>query len=123
MTCVERLVLIVDDDHDVREAIGEILEDCGYRTLAAQNGVDALKTLRASPRPCLILLDVMMPIMDGPTFREAQRGDASLSDIPVVVISAHADAGRAAAEMDASGHLRKPVRADAVLAAVVKFCG
>lgn len=82
-------ILIVDDDVEIREALADLLSDGGYSVLAASNGLDALKLLRSlSAPPAMILLDLMMPVMDGYEFLEAQRGDPTLSSIPVAVISA-----------------------------------
>ena len=120
----ERTVLVVDDDEDVRNAIAEVLEDVNYRPLRAANGVAALEQLRAAmPRPCVILLDMMMPIMDGNEFRLRQQSDAELKAIPVVVLSAHAEANRSAPQPDADAYLRKPVDLSELLRIVEQFCG
>ena len=72
----ERTVLVVEDDQEVRDAIAEVLEDSEYKPLPAANGAEALERLRtATPQPCVILLDVMMPTMDGWQFRAAQQSD------------------------------------------------
>ena len=77
-------VLIVDDDRDIREALGEILADDGFAVEAAWNGETALDRLEAGFRPDVIILDLMMPVMDGLTFRELQRKHPALANIPVV---------------------------------------
>jgi len=121
-TC-EGLVMIVEDDLDVRESIAEVLEDNEYRPLLAANGKEALERLRAGPeRPCMILLDIMMPVMDGREFRALQREDPELGSIPVVVFTAHAEL-QEANELAAAAYLKKPVRLDALLATVERFCG
>ncbi|HET9754018.1 MAG TPA: response regulator [Myxococcales bacterium] len=118
-----RTVLVIEDDGDIRDAIGELLEDRNYRPLLASNGAAALAELRAvEPKPCLILLDVMMPIMDGRTFRAQQQTDPALNEIPVVVLSAHADASAAAVEMKADGFLKKPIDLRRLLETVDRFC-
>jgi CheY-like chemotaxis protein len=82
-------ILIVDDDHDIGEALGEILEDRGFAVSAENNGAEALKRLRAAPElPSAILLDLMMPIMDGYQFLDEQRQDPRLASIPVVILTA-----------------------------------
>lgn len=82
-------ILIVDDDPDIREALKELLADRGFSVLAASNGVEALKLLRTnSAPPSIILLDVMMPVMDGYGFLEERRRDPLLSSIPVAIITA-----------------------------------
>ena len=118
-----RTVLVVEDDHDVREAIAEVLADSQYQAVPAANGAEALRQLRAARvAPCLILLDVMMPVMDGWQFRAEQQRDAKVKDIPVVVLSAHADAGDAAVRMSAVGYLSKPVALEQLLSMVERFC-
>jgi CheY-like chemotaxis protein len=116
-------VLIVEDDADIRDAISEALEDHGYRGIAAENGEQALRALRAnSDRPCVILLDVMMPVMDGWQFRAEQSRDAELGRIPVIVLTAHANADEVATRMGATGFLKKPVQLERLIAEVRKFC-
>jgi CheY-like chemotaxis protein len=119
----ERTVLIVEDDADIRGAIAEVLTDGNYRALEASNGADALDELRAAaPHPCVILLDVMMPVMDGKEFRNVQRDDEALREIPVVVLSAHADATVLAEQMEVAGFLKKPVDLVTLLQTVEQFC-
>jgi CheY-like chemotaxis protein len=118
-----RRVLVVEDDADVRDALLEVLEDSEYAPLAASNGQEALARLHADPaKPCLILLDMMMPVMDGWAFRAEQSRDPELRSIPVVVLTAHVSAQQAARELHAAGFLRKPVSLDALLATVQKYC-
>jgi CheY-like chemotaxis protein len=118
-----RAVLIVDDDRDVREAVREVLQDNGYDVLEAGNGQDALDMLRGNTRqPCVILLDIMMPVMDGRQFREAQCNDPSLAGIPVVVLSAGShpqDGGEPPGPLD---FLRKPVQLPPLLELVARYC-
>ncbi|MFL5310498.1 MAG: two-component system response regulator [Myxococcales bacterium] len=115
--------MVVEDDVDVREAIAEVLSDCQYKPVHASNGAEALERLRAADvRPCVILLDVMMPTMDGWQFRAAQKSDPSVSDIPVIVLSAHANGSEAAEKMDAAGYLCKPVSLESLVSVVERFC-
>jgi CheY-like chemotaxis protein len=81
-------IVVVDDDSDVREALGEVLTEEGYETVLFESGRAALEFLRGSDDPALILLDLMMPGMNGWQFREEQLKDARLREIPVVVITA-----------------------------------
>ena len=121
-TC-DHLVMIVEDDADVRETLVEVLEDHDYVPLAVANGQEAVDRLRSDrDKPCLILLDVMMPVMDGMQFRAIQRKDPELGSIPVVVLTAHANVTDVAEQMEASACLRKPVALDALLAIVRRFC-
>jgi CheY-like chemotaxis protein len=118
-----RCVLVVEDDRDVRDSILEVLEDNQYHPVAASNGQEGLKALRdAGCKPCLILLDLMMPVMDGWGFRAAQKSDTELGSIPVVVLTAHASAQQTAQEMEAAGFLKKPVRLEALLDTVQRYC-
>jgi CheY-like chemotaxis protein len=115
--------MIVDDDHDVREALREVLQDNGYDVVEAGNGQDALAMLRGEgPRPCLILLDIMMPVMDGWQFRAVQREDPTLSAIPVIVLTAHGHVARGSEVMDATAYLKKPVQLPPLLATVARYC-
>jgi len=120
----DKTVMIVEDDADVRDALAEVLEDGDYKPLLAENGAVALQELKkaSAKPPCVILLDVMMPIMDGREFRTVQQGDPALSSIPVIVLSAHAEASAAAAQMAAEGFLAKPVDLGTLLDTVERFC-
>jgi signal transduction histidine kinase/CheY-like chemotaxis protein len=121
-TC-NNLVMIVEDDVDIREAIVEVLADNDYRPLGAANGKEAIERLRdAADKPCVILLDVMMPVMDGWQFRALQREDPELGTIPVVVLSAHANLLETAEKMVAAAYLGKPVMLATLLATVQRFC-
>jgi CheY-like chemotaxis protein len=123
-TTCEKFVLVVEDDRDVRDAILEVLEDNAYHAVPASNGQEGLQALRtAGNKPCLILLDLMMPVLDGWGFRAAQRGDQELGAIPVVVLTAHASAQQTAEEMQAAGFLKKPLRLEALLDTVQRYCG
>ncbi|MDP9148429.1 MAG: response regulator [Myxococcota bacterium] len=102
-----RALLVVEDDVDIREALDGLLSLEGFRVAGCCNGREALEWLRSSPKPDLILLDLMMPIMDGWQFRVAQKGDPTLSSIPVLALSA--DATAKAAAIDADAYLKKPV--------------
>jgi CheY-like chemotaxis protein len=96
-------ILVVEDDALTRGAIKMLLEWEDYRVDCAADGEEALALLRREERPALILLDARMPGCDGWCFREEQRADPDLADIPVVVIS-----GEDASSLDAAGHIRKP---------------
>jgi CheY-like chemotaxis protein len=113
------LVMVVEDDGDIREALADVLSDNGYRTLMARDGAEALVVLRSgAERPAAIVLDLMMPVMDGWQFREEQMKHATLSRIPVVLLTAGSDVERKGHAMGASGALRKPVQLAALLEAV-----
>jgi CheY-like chemotaxis protein len=115
-------VLIVDDDRDIRDSLVEVLEDHGYHAVGAGNGREALDTLRTSSEvPCLILLDLMMPVMDGREFREEQLKNPEWTDIPVIVISAYNDVAEQARALEAE-HLRKPLAMRPLIDAVRRYC-
>jgi CheY-like chemotaxis protein len=102
-------VLIIDDDSNSREALAELLADEGYVVAAAANGAEGLAYLRSGQPAHVILLDLMMPGVDGWDFRAVQKRDAALAQIPVIVMSA---AGKL---LDADYALRKPIDVDALL--------
>ena len=114
-------VLLIEDDPDIRAMVGQLLELEGYRVLATANGNDALEMLRQGERPCLILLDLMMPVMNGWQFRQAQASDPRLSGIPVVVVTA-AGAREDIPAIEADGWISKPVDFDRLLEAIVPLC-
>jgi CheY-like chemotaxis protein len=83
------LVLIVDDDADIREGLSELLSDEGFAVATASNGLQAIEWLRERrPGACIIILDLMMPIMDGRAFLHAKQCEPGLAALPVVVITA-----------------------------------
>lgn len=108
-------VLIVEDDDGVRESVAAILRDEGYVVDEADSGWSALARLALGPRPTLILLDLMMPEMDGIDFRERQLADPALRAIPVVIISARPDVARQAARLHADAFLQKPMSFEELL--------
>lgn len=112
-------VLIVEDDDDIRETLLEVLSDNGFEPSSAANGAEALSYLRGTnDKPHVILLDMMMPVLDGWGFRSAQLADPSLRTIPVIVLTAHASIEETAASLGVTGFLRKPVRLDPLLDAI-----
>ena len=113
-------VLIVEDDADTRDMIGRFLELEGYAVETAANGRQALDRLDAGASACVILLDLMMPVMDGWEFRRIQVGHSVLSKIPVIVFSA---AGRdRMLQVDANEYLAKPVDLDELLDRISRYC-
>jgi CheY-like chemotaxis protein len=111
--------MIVEDDFDVRTLFAESLVEAGYTVESASNGQEALDLLRGGvPIPGVILLDLMMPVMDGWQMREALAADPALHDIPVVMMTASRNLGRAGGEI-----LLKPFSLDTLLAAVERHVG
>jgi two-component system response regulator MprA len=114
-------ILVVEDDTDVREALVEALAEHGYDVTSAADGREALAALRAGARPGLILLDLMMPRMNGTEFRAAQRRDAALARIPVVLLSADALVAEKAAALEVASYVRKPIDFGALLDLIEGF--
>jgi CheY-like chemotaxis protein len=115
-------VLVVEDDHDLRDALCAMLEDAGYEAEGAANGREALDYLRRTGAPRLILLDLMMPVMSGWEFREEQLKDPHLSAIPVVVLSALVKADLFGASLGVARTLSKPVSLDELVHVVAGYC-
>jgi CheY-like chemotaxis protein len=116
-------ILIVDDDADIRFVISELLRDEGYTVAQAANGREALIYLQgADPLPSLIILDLMMPIMNGWDFLHARQRDRVVQAIPVVLISAFRELAEAAAPLGVQQALAKPIDLDRLLATVQRYC-
>jgi len=118
----EQPVLIVDDDTDSREALALLLKHEGYRVAMAANGQEALSYLHAGPSPCLILLDLKMPVMDGWEFLQRQQAEEHLANIPVLAISGGADWRTIDSLRGAVGWFTKPIRIEALLAEMEQWC-
>jgi serine/threonine protein kinase len=116
-----RPILVVDDNAAVRESLSEILEGQGYAVAAAANGREALDLLRNGPRPGLILLDLLMPVMDGWQFLQEYKQDPALASIPVVIISAADESQARAIALGAADYLQKPVKPDELSSKVQGF--
>lgn len=110
--------MLVEDDDGIRETMAALLEDEGYRVVPAANGEEGLAALRAAADPCLVLLDLWMPVMNGWQMLEAMRDDEALAHVPVVVISA---AGDLTPPKGAAAFLRKPIRLETLLESVDQF--
>ena len=102
-------VLIIEDDPDTRDALGELLSGEGYEVATAADGQEGLRRLGAPPRPCLVLLDLMLPAMDGFEFRVRQLEDPELAAIPVIVLSGGGDVERKVARLGVAASLTKPL--------------
>jgi len=113
-------ILIVEDEHHIRAVLTEILEDEGYAVVSVPNGLEALAFLQ-DHRPQLILLDLGMPIMTGWEFREQQRLDPALADIPVIVMSATPHLNQTAAALQAANCLDKPIELNLLLGMVEQY--
>jgi CheY-like chemotaxis protein len=111
-------VLVVEDDVRALDALTELLEASGYSVLRAQNGQEALEAAKCSPPPCLILLDLSMPIMDGWEFLRHQRLEPSIAEIPVVVITALVSAIPAGTK----ALITKPINVNRLISLVDRYC-
>jgi CheY-like chemotaxis protein len=120
LSCVS--ILVVDDDPDVRASLTEVLSDEGYRVTGVSNGREALEVLRKATRPSLILLDMMMPDMDGWRFRVEQQKRPELASIPVVLLSGHGNVRDAALALGAADYLRKPLSIENLLEIAERYC-
>ena len=84
----EEIVMVVEDEQEARDFLVQILEFEGFKAIGFANGAEALAYLESSEQPCLIILDIRMPVMSGPEFREVQQQNPKWSAIPVVVVTA-----------------------------------
>jgi CheY-like chemotaxis protein len=113
-------VLVVEDEEEARTFLVQILEYEGYSVLGFANGAEALDYLAQSEQPCLIVMDLRMPNMDGPRFRSALLKDPRLAKVPIVVVTALDPSS--AAGLGALRVLRKPVDVDVLLSIIRQHC-
>lgn len=111
-----RTILVVDDDVDIRATLTDVLEDEGYTVNAVGNGREALAYLKTHLSTSMVLLDLMMPVMDGFMFRAEQKNDPELAAIPVVVMTARGSLEPGA--IDVPDVLPKPLKLSALLDAI-----
>lgn len=114
--------MVVEDDEAIRETLAEVLEGEGYGVSRAANGAEALEQLHDSARADLILLDLMMPVMDGWELRARLRSDPLTAAIPVVVVSAHHAVGSQADRLGVQAWLAKPFDIDHLLGTIGRLC-
>ncbi len=122
MMASPRKIMVVEDDFAIRETIAELLEDEGYGVTRASNGAEALERLHDTAETNLILLDLMMPIMDGWEFRSRQRNDPQLADIPVVVLSADNSLEQKVSTLGVEAWLSKPFDVECLLETIDRLC-
>lgn len=111
-------IMVVEDQEDLRDVIVEILKMEGYSVFSSINGKEALDLLKEIPKPCLILLDMMMPVMNGREFLDTLLVDATLTPIPVLFVSAFDNLNT----KGAIGVLKKPIDIEALLRIVQQYC-
>lgn len=123
MTAAGGSVCVVDDDADIREALSDVLSLEGYDVISAGDGESALGLLRKRRSDCrLILLDLMMPEMNGWEFRRQQLQDPSIAAIPVLLLTGAGTAAKSIDELHVAGTIEKPVELDTLLAEVAHYC-
>ncbi|HXH31505.1 MAG TPA: response regulator [Bacteriovoracaceae bacterium] len=112
-------ILVVEDDYDIREAIKDFLELEDYQVVTATNGKEALEVLKTGLKPCLVLLDMMMPIMGGREFLDIVLKDSVLAPIPIFILSAIASSENT---KGAVGFIKKPADLHVLLSMVKTYC-
>jgi len=115
-------ILVVEDNGSTRDSLLLLLEGEGFEAEGVENGREALRLLRSGYEACLILLDLMMPVMDGWAFRVEQRHDQQLAGIPVVVLTATLDPAGEADRLGAVAGLPKPLDIERLLDLVARYC-
>lgn len=116
-------VLVVDDEPLIALALEAALEDAGYGVATAANGRQGLERLAEEPRPDLVLVDMMMPVMNGPAMLAAMAADPALRGIPVIVLSSLPEEAIRDRARDVAAILCKPYTAEQVLDAIVRVLG
>lgn len=116
-------ILLIEDNTDLRETLEDILRYEGYNIISVANGEQAIQHLKSQPTPCLILLDLMMPVMSGWEFRSQQLRDPEIAAIPVVIISGAGDVQKQAALLNVAEFLTKPIEVSLLLEVVRRHCG
>jgi CheY-like chemotaxis protein len=112
------MVLVVDDDAEIRQALTDVLEDEQYSVVCAANGREALALAQEGLRPDIILLDVMMPVMDGWHFLSARLAHPQLVEVPIIIISAGMEAMHEARKVGVFDVIRKPLHVSSLVARI-----
>src|SRR5688572_8419257 len=115
-------VLIIDDDQDVRELFQDILQGAGFEAVSAESGAEGLAILRSDPRIRVVLLDLLMPEMDGWRFRHHQLSQPQFAAIPTVIVTGAPLGGAAHEQLQAADYLSKPVTRERLIGTVAKYC-
>lgn len=120
----KKSIFIVEDDADIRQSMSDILQELGYTVGSASNGLDALTQLREmKEHPGVIILDLMMPVLDGMGFRKEQEKDQKLFTIPTVLLSADSRLPIKAKENGFQEFVKKPIELEHLIAIAEKYCG
>jgi CheY-like chemotaxis protein len=115
-----KVVLLIEDDRSIQKMLSTYLEIEGYQVYVASNGEEGMRLLESTPeRPCVVLLDMLMPKVNGWEFLEFQRGHASFASIPVVVVSAFPEIAQS---VKPDVFVPKPIQTDALMDAIERYC-
>ncbi len=120
---VSNLVLLVEDRDDARESLRALLEVEGFEVDEARDGLAAIAALLAGLRPCVIVLDLNLPVLNGAAFRRVQLENPAFARIPVVLVSGARDLAQVAVELHVAAYVAKPVEADALVSLIRRHCG
>ena len=113
-------ILIVEDEDSIRQTLCDVFELKGFAVYSASNGEEGITELRKMPKkPCVVLLDLMMPVKNGWNFLDVQRNDPALSDIPVIICSAYEESAKS---IHCDAYVAKPLQLATLFAAIEKFC-
>ncbi len=115
-------ILVIEDDTAIRELLVELLNSEGYEVLSAVHGQEGIDFLKNGSLPDVILMDLMMPVMDGYAFRTEQLKNSKWSTIPTIVMSAEAQAREKLKPYHVNDFLSKPVELDTILSTIAKYC-
>lgn len=122
MQAADHNILVVEDDSTLRNAMGDLLDEEGMSETRAENGQVGLDLLRAGARPCLVLLDLQMPLVDGLTFRRRQLEDPRIAGIPVVVMTGQPGKAQEAKRLGIALTMSKPIAPSRVVGVVEQYC-
>jgi CheY-like chemotaxis protein len=115
-------ILIIEDDEDVRDSLDELLTMRGYKVFGAANGREALDRMETGLAPCIIILDLMLPVMNGWDFRQHQLADLRWRHIPTIVLSGINDVSLESERLQAVKFFSKPIDFNSLFEAVDRFC-
>jgi two-component system, OmpR family, response regulator CpxR len=117
-------ILVIEDDSAIREMLVQTLEEEGFAAVGTGDGMEALSYLQTtSGLPCVILLDLMMPGMNGWQFRQIQQDHPAIGAIPVVLLSARPDVRASLAEIGVDAYVPKPINFDLLMNIIRRYCG
>ena len=116
-------ILVIDDDKEIRESLSDVLSDEGYVVVLAENGQEGLDFLNTTKQlPCMVFLDLMMPVLDGQGFRKEQMNNPDFSKIPTILFSANGQLDKRALDIGMTDFLKKPIDLDELLSIAAKYC-